>query len=80
MLRDFGLKASLIVVMALLCAGVSTVNAESVRLLEWTNPTTESLISVFMVSACMHGLEYLKDLRKCLQACNNAIETDSWQN
>lgn len=50
MLRKFGLKASLLVVMASLCVGVPIVNAE-VEPLNWTSPTLAHLYSVFMVSA-----------------------------
>ena len=50
MLWSFSLKASLIVLIALLCAGISTVNAEVIPL-EFTSPTTPHLYSVFMVSA-----------------------------
>ena len=50
MLRSFGLKASLLVVMVLLCVGVPTVNAEVVPL-NWTSPTSQSLHDVFMVGA-----------------------------
>ncbi|MDH5266694.1 MAG: hypothetical protein OEW62_03330 [Candidatus Bathyarchaeota archaeon] len=50
MLRNFGLKAILLVVMVALCLGVPIVNAEG-AVLNWTSPTTEHLMSVFMVSA-----------------------------
>lgn len=44
------LKVILLVLMASLCVGVPIANAEGV-VLNWTSPTTESLSSVFMVSA-----------------------------
>jgi photosystem II stability/assembly factor-like uncharacterized protein len=50
MFRNFGLKASLLVVMVALCVGVPIANAE-VEPLNWTSPTTEDPSSVFMVSA-----------------------------
>ena len=48
MFRNFGLKASLLVVMVALCVCVPIVNAEVVN---WTSPTTEWLYSVFMLSS-----------------------------
>jgi len=50
MLRNFGLKASLLAVMVALCVGVPIANAEG-AVLNWTSPTTEHLHSVYMVSA-----------------------------
>ena len=49
MLRNFGLKASLLVVMVALCVGVPIVNAEG-AVLNWTSPTTAHLRSVYMVT------------------------------
>ena len=50
MLRNFGLKASLLVVMVALCLGVLIANAEG-AVLSWTSPTTANLGSVYMVGA-----------------------------
>jgi hypothetical protein len=50
MLRNFGLKAILLVVMVVLCVGVPIVNAEG-AMLNWTSPTTAGLGSVYMVNA-----------------------------
>ena len=50
MLRSFILKASLLMVMVALCVGLPTINAEAVPL-NWTSPTTSTLISVSMVGA-----------------------------
>ena len=49
MLRNFGLKAILLVVMVALCVRVPIVNAE-VEPLNWTSQTTEHLRSVYMVT------------------------------
>ncbi len=50
MLRNFGLKASLLVVIVALCLGVPIANAEG-AVLRWTSPTGSWLNSVFMVNA-----------------------------
>ena len=50
MLRNFGLKAILLVVMVALCVRVPIVNAEG-SVLNWTSPTTAPLVSVHMVTA-----------------------------
>jgi len=51
MWRSVFLKASMLVVMVLLCGSVLIVNAEVVLPLNWTSPTTLNLYDVFMVSA-----------------------------
>ncbi|MDH5374889.1 MAG: hypothetical protein OEW95_03645 [Candidatus Bathyarchaeota archaeon] len=45
------LKASLLVLMVLLCLGVPIVGAEGVVVLSWTSPTTADLLDVFMVGS-----------------------------